>query len=298
VGFLSRPLALEILAFVVLYKLSDVMANALLRPFLHDMGYNQIDRGVFLGLVTWATMALGALLGGVVTTGLGVGRSLWVFGVVQALSNIGYIVVAISPVNRPLMLAATGFETLTSGMGTGAFSVLLLRLTQKRFSATQYSLMSSLFALPRIVSGPIAGIVVDAVGWVAYFWFAVAAGLPGLLLLRRFAPWGGQEPNLEVDERHEGVPITSRLLLTRGIAAGLALFLVGVLVSASLTAVKGMRATPPMAFDLMTPLAALARMDTVGDGVRLFGLLLVGVVGGLFTAAVLAARRGANRSVS
>jgi PAT family beta-lactamase induction signal transducer AmpG len=238
------------------------------------------------------------LLGGVVTTGLGVGRSLWVFGIVQSLSNIGYIVVAMSPVNRPLMLAATGFETLTSGMGTGAFSVLLLRLTQKRFSATQYSLMSSLFALPRIVSGPIAGIVVDAVGWVAYFWFAVAAGIPGLFFLRRFAPWGGEEPDLDVDERHEGVPITSRLLLTRGIAAGLALFLVGVLVSASLTAVKGMRATPPVAFDLMTPLAALARMDTVGDGIRLFGLLLVGAVGGLFTAAVLAARRGANRSMS
>jgi PAT family beta-lactamase induction signal transducer AmpG len=157
VGFLSRPLALEILAFVVLYKLSDVMANALLRPFLHDMGYNQVDRGVILGLVTWASTALGALLGGILTTGLGVGRSLWVFGIVQSLSNIGYIVVALSPVNRPLMARGDGFETLTSGMGTGAFSVLLLRLTQKRFSATQYSLMSSLFALPRIVSGPIAG---------------------------------------------------------------------------------------------------------------------------------------------
>jgi PAT family beta-lactamase induction signal transducer AmpG len=158
--------------------------------------------------------------------------------------------------------------------------------------------MSSLFALPRIVSGPIAGIVVDAVGWVAYFWLAVAAGIPGLFFLRRFAPWGGQEPNLEVDERHEGVPITSRLLLTRGIAAGLALFLGGVLVSGLLSALKAMRATPPMAFDLTTPLMALARMDTVGDGVRLFGLLLVGAVGGLFTAAVLAARRGANRGAA
>jgi MFS transporter, PAT family, beta-lactamase induction signal transducer AmpG len=296
VGFLSRPLALEILAFVVLYKLSDVMANALLRPFLHDMGYNQVDRGVILGLVTWASTALGALLGGILTTGLGVGRSLWVFGVVQSLSNIGYVVVAMSPVNRPLMLAATGFETLTSGMGTGAFSVLLLRLTQKRFSATQYSLMSSLFALPRILAGPIAGIAVDAVGWVAYFWMAVAAGIPGLFFLRRFAPFGGQEPSLEVEEGHEGIPITSRRLATGGIAAGLALFLGGVLVSGLLTALKAMRATPPRAFDLATPLLALARMDTVGDGVRLLGLLLAGAVGGLFTAAVLAARRGGSRS--
>jgi PAT family beta-lactamase induction signal transducer AmpG len=295
VGFLSRPLALEILAFVVLYKLSDVMANALLRPFLHDMGYNQVDRGVILGLVTWGSTAVGALLGGVVTTGLGVGRSLWLFGIVQSLSNIGYVVVAVSPVNRPLMLAATGFETLASGMGTGAFSVLLLRLTQKRFSATQYSLMSSLFALPRILAGPIAGVAVDAVGWVAYFWIAVVAGVPGLLFLRRFAPMGGAEPDLRVEEARAGVPITSRMLVTRGIAAGLVIFLTGVLLMAALAALKGMRATPQQPFDLVAPLRAAARMETVKDGVRLFGLLLAGAAGGLFTSAVLAARRGGAR---
>ena len=294
VGFLSRPLALEILAFVVLYKLSDVMANALLRPFLHDMGYNEVDRGVILGLVTWGSTAAGALLGGVVTTGLGVGRSLWLFGILQSLANIGYVLVAMSPVNRSLMLTATGFETLASGMGTGAFSVLLLRLTQKRFSATQYSLMSSLFALPRILAGPIAGLAVDAMGWVAYFWFAVAAGLPGLLLLRRFAPFRGQEPDLQVDGSRGGVPITTRALAARGVAAGLAVFVAGTLVSGVLSALKAMRATPPAPFDLVTPLAALARMDTVGSGVRVAALLVVGTVGGLFTAAALAARRGSS----
>jgi PAT family beta-lactamase induction signal transducer AmpG len=294
VGFLSRPLALEILAFVVLYKLSDVMANALLRPFLHDMGYNQVDRGLILGVVTWASTAVGALIGGILTTGLGVGRSLWLFGIVQALSNIGYVVVAMSPVNNPLMLAATGFETFASGMGTGAFSVLLLRLTQKRFSATQYSLMSSLFALPRILAGPVAGFAVDAVGWVAYFWISVAAGLPGLFFLRRFAPFGGQEPDLQVDETHVGVPITKRLLVTRGIAVGLLLFVGGALLSSGLTALKAMRGTPPKPFDLLAPLLSLVSVDTIGDGIRLTALLVVGAAGGLFTAAVLAARRGSG----
>jgi hypothetical protein len=88
------------------------------------------------------------------------------------------------------------------------------------------------------------------------------------------------------------------VLAVRGIAAGVAIFLVGTLASETLTALKGMRATPPIPFNLLTPLAALARMDTVGDGVRLFGLLLAGAVGGLFTAAVLAARRGGSRGVS
>lgn len=292
VGFLSRPLALEILAFVLLYKLSDVMANALLRPFLHDMGYDQVARGALLGLVTWGCTAVGAVVGGILTTGLGVARSLWLCGIVQALSNIGYVAVALSPVNRPLMLAATGLETLTSGMGTGAFSVLLLRLTQKRFSATQYSLMSSLFALPRILAGPVAGFMVDAVGWVAYFWIAVAAGIPGLFFLRRFAPLGGGEPDLSVEAQVPGTPITTRVLATRGIAAGLGIFVLGAFFSACLTALKALRAVPAQPFDVATPLAALLRMETAGDGLRVLGLLIVGAAGGLFTAAVLAARRG------
>lgn len=292
VGFLSRPLALQILGFVICYKLSDVMANALLRPFLHDMGYNEVDRGVILGLVTWASTAFGALFGGVLTTAVGVGRALWIFGIIQSLSNIGYVAVAMSPVNRPLMLAATGFETLTSGMGTGAFSVLLLRLTQKRFSATQYSLMSSLFALPRILSGPICGVAVDAVGWVTYFWIAVAAGIPGLFFLKRFAPLGGAEPDLQVASRHTGPPLSARALAAAGIAAGIVLFLAATFLTATLAALKGLRATPPLPFDVTSPLLALVRLETIGDIVRLVGLFSIGATGGLFTAAVLAARSG------
>lgn len=294
VGFLSRPLALEILAFVVFYKLSDAMANALLRPFLIDMGYSQLDRGLVLGLVTWGCTASGALLGGVLTTGMGVGRALWVFGVVQALSNVGYVAVAMSPVSRPLMLAATGFETLCSGMGTGAFSVLLLRLTQKRFSATQYSMMSSLFAAPRIVAGPIAGFVVDAVGWGAYFWIAIAAGVPGLVLLRRFSPIGVREPEFRVEETHAGFPISSRTLAASGVAAGIVTFAGCTAASAVLTALKAMRTASPQRFDLLGALGGILTIQSPPDVVRLAGLGLLGVVGGLFTAAVLAARRGAG----
>jgi len=292
VGFLSRPLALEILAFVVFYKLSDVMANALLRPFLHDMGYNEFDRGLVLGLVTWGSTAAGALLGGILTTGLGVGRSLWLFGIVQSLANIGYVAVALSPVNRPLMLAASGFETLTSGMGTGAFSVLLLRLTQKRFSATQYSLMSSLFALPRILAGPIAGVTVDAIGWVAYFSIAIAAGIPGLYFLQRFAPYSGREPDLRLEEAPAGPPATRRALLMAGIGSGVVVFLFSALVSALLGALKAMRVSTDHGFDLMAALESFVRLGGAEDGVRVVGLLVLSIAGGLFVAAVVAARGG------
>ena len=101
-----------------------------------------------------ATIA-GAFVGGWVTTLAGLGHSLWIFGFLQVFSNVGYFLVSqAGGPNLPLMYAATSFELLTSGMGTGAFSVLLLRMTQKRFSATQYALFSSLFALPRLLAGP------------------------------------------------------------------------------------------------------------------------------------------------
>jgi PAT family beta-lactamase induction signal transducer AmpG len=95
------------------------------------------------------------------------------------------------------MYGATGFEVFTSGLGMGAFGVLLFRLTEKRFSATQYALFSSLFALPRVVAGPITGFTVNAVGWPAFFLLTMVAGIPGLVMLARFVPIGVREPDLD-----------------------------------------------------------------------------------------------------
>ena len=99
--------------------------------------------------------------------------------------------------NLVAMYGATGFEVFTSGLGMGAFGVLLLRLTEKRFSATQYALFSSLFALPRVVAGPITGFTVGAVGWPAFFLLTMVLGLPGLVMLARFVPIGVREPDLD-----------------------------------------------------------------------------------------------------
>jgi len=198
-GLFSRPRALEILAFVVCYKLADNLAGALIRPFLFDMGYSDTDRGVALATIGLAATLSGTFIGGLVTTAIGLGHSLWVFGFLQVFSNLGYVLVAASPVNRPLMYGATGFESFTSGLGTGAFAVLLLRLTEKRFSATQYALLTSLFGLPRLISGPLSGFLVSAFGWLKFFWITIAAGLPGLLLLARFVPLGAREPMVAVE---------------------------------------------------------------------------------------------------
>src|SRR5678816_4116281 len=138
-SFLTRPRAIEILAFVVLYKLSDQLTQSLTRPFLIDMGYSADQRGVALGAIALCATFGGACFGSWLATLVGLGHSLWIFGFLQLFSNLGYYVLSI--LGRPIGLAlygAAGFELLASGMGTGAFSVLLLRLTEKRFSATQY----------------------------------------------------------------------------------------------------------------------------------------------------------------
>jgi PAT family beta-lactamase induction signal transducer AmpG len=156
VGFLQKDRALEIVAFLLLYKLADNLATALVGPFLDAKGYSSVDIGVAKGTVGFVFTVAGTFVGGLFSTRLGVGRALWTFGIVQAMANLGYAAVAQASLCRPLMYAAMSLETMASGMGTGAFMVLLLRLTQKRFSATQYALFSSVFALGRTIAGPIA----------------------------------------------------------------------------------------------------------------------------------------------
>lgn len=291
-GFLSRHRALEILAFVFFYKFADNLAQALLRPFLNDMGYDSFDRGIATGMIGLTATIAGTLLGGMLTVVIGLGRSLWIFGLLQIFSNVGYLLLANSEVNRPLMWGAMTFENLTSGMGTGAFSVLLLRMTQKRFSATQYALFSSLFSLPRLFSGPIAGFAVSAVGWTWFFWGTMLAGIPGMVLLWRFVPPGVREPTFAVETPERGVPLSAAGLVLRG-AAGL---VVGTMVAAFLAgllaALKLFSSHPQAGFQLSAGLSSLLSPDSLVDWIQVAGVLLFGLITAVFAAALAAARRG------
>ncbi len=297
-GFLARHRALEILAFVFLYKIADNLAEGLLRPFLIDMGYSAFDRGVSLATIGLLGIVGGAFIGGLWTTAIGLGRSLWLFGLLQIFSNLGYIWVARSETNQLLMYGALSFEKFTQGLGTGAFSVLLLRMTQKRFSATQYALFSSLFALPRIVAGPIAGFTVDAVGWEAFFWFTIVAGVPGLVLLQRFSPWGTREPRFEVEPPRSLEPLSRAALTLRGVAGGVVGFVVVTTISALLGALKGARNDQdlfdPGRFDVGAAFASLLQPEALTGWLTLLGLVVFGAVVGLCTAATVAARHGAG----
>ena len=298
-GFLARHRALEILAFVLLYKFADQLAQALTRPFLIDMGYSADHRGIALATVGMVATIVGAFFGGWVTTLAGLGHSLWIFGFLQIFSNLGYYLLSrAGEPSLPLMYSATSFELLTSGLGTGAFSVLLLRMTQKRFSATQYALFTSLFALPRLLAGPITGFVVDAIGWSAFFLSTLVMGIPGLLMLARFVPPGVKEPTFTVDEAPSARPLTTGGLAWRGVIGGILSGLGAFALFAVLAALKAMRDTPGRAFDLGVAAAAIAHPASITDWVQVVWILAFGVIAGLFVAAVSAARHGAARSIA
>jgi MFS transporter, PAT family, beta-lactamase induction signal transducer AmpG len=299
-GFFRHPRALEIAAFLFLYKLADNLAGALVRPFLGELGFDSVDVGVASGTVGLIATLVGTFLGGLWTTSLGVGRALWVFGVLQAVSNLGYAVLAEAGPNRPLMYAAMAIEAGTTGMGTGAFSVLLLRLTQRRFSATQYALFSSIFALGRTVSGPPAGAMVDAIGWRDFYLLTVLTAIPGMVMLQRFAPWRQREipedPLEHLPDQVGGRPLSWAGLGLRAALGGLLGAAVGLLAIATLAALKSSRQGGT--FDLGGALGAVLSPQRAMDYVDLAGAAILGGVSALSVAGYLAARRAAGREAT
>jgi PAT family beta-lactamase induction signal transducer AmpG len=290
VGFLAKRRALELLMFVVLYKLADNLAGALVRPFLVQIGFNDFDVGVATATIGLVATLLGTFLGGVLTTAMGLGHALWAFGVLQIVSNLGYVLIADIGIHRPLMYGAMGFESFTTGMGTGAFSVLLLRMTMKQFSATQYALFSSLFALPRILAGPLTGVTVDAIGWYDFFLLTIAVGIPGMIMLHRFSPLGVREPDIEVLAEIKPRAMGRMALFNRGVAGGAVGLTVASVSAALLGAFKQTRVNVTSDFDFIQAYRAIFIPDDIGGWVTLTGVIVFSLLASLATAATYAAR--------
>jgi PAT family beta-lactamase induction signal transducer AmpG len=295
VGFFRHHRALEIAAFLFFYKFADNLASALVSPFLGLKGYSPEAIGIGQGTVGIVGNVVGTFLGGILATPLGLGRALWVFGLLQAVSNLGYVAIASSEPNALLMYVAMGIEAATSGMGTGAFGILLLRLTQRRFSATQYALFSSIFALGRTFAGPPAGALVDAIGWRDFFLFTIPAAIPGLLMLQRFVPWWARElpAGLEGEEEppRRGEPISRGGVVARGLFGALVGTAVAYVASAMLVALKAMRGSAA-GFDVVAAFVRMAHPVRPVDWVDVVGPPVVGLVIGLAVAAYVVARRG------
>jgi PAT family beta-lactamase induction signal transducer AmpG len=186
--------ALLVLGFIVLYKLPDALAAIVATPFLVELGFSLAAIGTIKGGIGIGATIVGSLVGGSIVAKMGINRSLWLFGALQAISNLAYYGLALVGNQYSALVATIIIENVCTGLVAAGFVAFLMSLCSMRFSATQYALLSSLAALSRDIVVAPAGEVVKATGWSTFFLLSVVAAIPGLLLLPVFAPWNGDAP--------------------------------------------------------------------------------------------------------
>lgn len=191
--YFSRNGAIWILAFVLFYKIGDTMASTMSIPFYLDIGFSKTEIGTIVKLFGfWATI-IGSLIGGVIMLQIGIKRSLWIFGVLQAVSTAGFALLAQIGHSIPLLAGVIAFENLSGGMGTSAYVAFMASITNRKFTATQYALLSSLMGIPRVIASAPTGYFAKEMGWVSFFIMCTLIAIPGMLLLLKFARWKNEQ---------------------------------------------------------------------------------------------------------
>lgn len=182
--------ALLVLAFVVLYKVGDSMATALATPFYLDVGFTKTQIGSVAKVAALWASVFGGFAGGVLMLRIGINRSLWVFGVVQVVSILGFAVLNETGPDWRVLFGVVSFEYLGVGLGTAAIVAYMARATDRRYTATQLALLTSLAGVPRTFANASTGFIVEAVGYTTFFLLCAVVALPGMALLIKVAPWG------------------------------------------------------------------------------------------------------------
>jgi PAT family beta-lactamase induction signal transducer AmpG len=181
--------ALAVLTFILLYKLGDNMAVALATPFYIDMGFSLTEIGTIAKFsALWASIT-GSVIAGIVMLKVSINRALWIFGMVQLITILGYVwlsTVGHTPVG--LFIVVSG-EYLGVGMGTVALTAYLARETSRAFTATQFALFSSIVVIPRTFANASTGFLIEAMGYTGFFLLCAAVAVPGMLMLLKVAPW-------------------------------------------------------------------------------------------------------------
>jgi len=196
VDYFKRQHALLVLLFILLYKVGDTMASHMSTPFYLDIGFSMTEIGAVVKLFGfWATI-IGSIVGGILILRVGIYRALWGFGILQALSTAGFALLASIGYSLPVLAGVIAFENLSAGMGTAAFVAFMASITNRKFTATQYALLSSLMGIPRVIVAAPTGYFAEWLGWFGFFSLCALIAIPGLLLLTRFRDWLGE------DEQH------------------------------------------------------------------------------------------------
>lgn len=181
--FFQRKNAWTILAFVLLYKIGESMASDMLNPFFLKIGFTKTEiAGVAKIFGFWAVI-FGGIVGGTLIFRLKLYKSLWLFGLLQSAALLLFSLLAHVGADINLLAAAVGAENFTSGMASAAYVAFMASQTDKRFTATQYALLTSLMGVPRVIFGASTGILADYLGWTQYFIACTIFTIPGLLIL-------------------------------------------------------------------------------------------------------------------
>lgn len=185
-AFLVRKDAVSMLFLVVLYKLGDAFGGTLTTAFLiRGVGFSLTDVGVVNKGLGLAALLVGALWGGALLARIGLYRALLGFGVLQAVTNLGFAWLALLGNDYAAMATVVALENLSGGMGTAALVALLMALCDRRYTATQYALLSAFASIGRVVVGPTSGFAVEALGWAGFFVLTFLSAVPGLWLMMR-----------------------------------------------------------------------------------------------------------------
>ena len=192
--FVSRPMWLAVLLFVMLFKFGDAFAGIMTAPFVLDIGFDKTDYGRIVKLFGLIAVLLGGFTGGYVYRVAGIVRSLWIAGIIQMLSNLMFVLQANVGADYGLLVLTIGVENFTGGIGTVIFVAFISGLCRERaYTATQFALLTALSAVGRTVLSASAGWFADTIGWQSFFLLTTAAAVPGLLLLWWLARVGAIE---------------------------------------------------------------------------------------------------------
>ncbi len=181
--FFKRDQSLAILSFVFLFKLGDALSASNLNPFYVQMGYSNAEIGMMTKTVGLICVLFGLFIGGLIIFKVGVQKSLWVFGILQALSTAGFSIITYTGPQLWSLAMAIVFEDISSGMGSAAFIAYLATITNKKFTGTQFALLSALATSGRNVFSGFTGVMIEKLGWAPFYWVCAAIAIPGLVML-------------------------------------------------------------------------------------------------------------------
>jgi PAT family beta-lactamase induction signal transducer AmpG len=205
VEFFQRNSAMLILLFILLYKIGDNMASTMTIPYIVQMGFTKAQYFVIVKGVGMLGLFGGVLVGGSIMIRLGIAKSLYVFGVLQAISTAFFAILNImdhgssfwNEHNQAILGGIVAFEFFATGLGQAAYATYMAIQTNKRFTATQYALLTSLMGVPGVFAAALTGYMSKYLGWNSFYYLCAAIAIPGMLLLFKIAPWNASNDRLE-----------------------------------------------------------------------------------------------------